>query len=147
MKKSLYILLLLLPISILLISCEIETSGNGKLDGNWQLQSFDTLSTGGICDMSESTIYWGIENKILQIRNIKKAEKILFRFEKSGSTLTITNPHLYDNRKYETTPIEDKSVLLPFGIQDIEETYTIEQLSNSCFVLKNQQLRLHFRKY
>lgn len=143
MKKAIYILLLF---PILLISCEIETSSNGKLDGNWQLQSFDTLSTGGVCDMTKSGIYWGVENNILQVRNIEKNDKILFRFEKNGYALTVHSPHIYESQ-YVTVPLEDESRLIPFGIHSAEETFTIEVLSNSHLVLTNQLLRIRFRRY
>ena len=143
MKKNIFILLLF---PIFLISCEIETSSNGKLDGNWQLQSFDTLSTGGVCDMSKSTIYWGIENNILQVRNINNGEKILFRFEKGDGMLKIHSPHVYESQ-YVTVPLENDSLLTPYGILGTEDTFTMEQLSGNSLVLTNQQLRLRFRKY
>lgn len=144
MRKVLYILLLLLP--TLFFSCEIETSGNGKLDGNWQLQFVDTLSTGGICDMGQSGIYWGVENKLLQVRNTESGKKILFRFEKNENTLTIHSPHLVEN-KYETTPVEDVSVLAPYGISGTEEMFVVEKLSNGRLFLASKQLRLRFRRY
>ncbi|MCH5174399.1 MAG: lipocalin-like domain-containing protein [Prevotellaceae bacterium] len=143
MKKGIYILLLL---PLLLISCEIETSGNGKLDGNWQLLSFDTLSTGGVCNMKESGIYWGVENHLLQVRNVDKEVKILFRFEKSENTLTVHSPHVFIGR-YETVPVEDESMLEPFGIYGTEEVFAVERLSGSSMVLTNERLRLRFRKY
>lgn len=144
MKKVFYIIISLF--SLLFFSCEIETSSNGKLDGNWQLQSCDTLSTGGICDMKRSGIYWAFENHLLQIRNIEKGEKILFRFERASNTLTIHSPHRFESR-YETVPVEDVDQLIPFGIQGTEDTFQMEKLSGGILVLSNQQLRLHFRKY
>lgn len=144
MKKVIYILFLLFP--ILFFSCEIETSGNGKLDGNWQLLSVDTLSTGGVCDMKQSSIYWGVEKNLLQVRNTENGEKIFFRFEKNENVLIIHSPHVFES-KYETVPVEDESRLVPFGIQGLEDVFQIEKLTNSNFVLVNQQLRLHFRKY
>ena len=143
MRKLIYILLLF---PMFLVSCEIETSSNGKLDGNWQLLSFDTLSTGGICDMSKSGIYWGIENNLLQVRDIAKEEKLFFRFERNGNTLKIYNPHILESH-YVTVPVEDESMLTPFGILGKEDVYTMEQLSGSSLVLTNQRLRLRFRKY
>lgn len=143
MKKAIYILLLF---PIFLISCEIETSSNGKLDGNWQLQSFDTLSTGGVCDMKKSGIYWGIENNLLQVKTIGKTNRILFRFEKNEDALTIHSPHIFESQ-YVTVPLEDESQLIPFGIHGSKETFTIDVLSNSHLVLTNQQLRLRFRRY
>ena len=53
MQKIIFIILS----CFLLSACELEMSDNGKLDGNWQLRQTDTVSTGGICDMSRSYIY------------------------------------------------------------------------------------------
>lgn len=143
MKKATYILLLF---PLLFLSCEIEMSDNGKLDGNWQLQTIDTLSTGGVCDMTRSCIYWGIENHLLQVKNTEKGEKILFRFEQEKDMLTIHSPHVIKSQ-YETVPVEDENLLFPFGINSTEETFVMEHISNSKMVLSSELLRLHFRKY
>jgi hypothetical protein len=57
-----------LALCMLLVSCELETSGNKELDGYWQMSQVDTLATGGITDTREALIYWGIQGKLLQIR-------------------------------------------------------------------------------
>ena len=64
MRKIFYILTL----GVLLVSCELETSGNEELDGYWQMNQVDTLSTGGVADTREALVYWGIQGKLLQIR-------------------------------------------------------------------------------
>ena len=45
-----------LAFSMLLVSCELETSGNKQLDGYWQMSQVDTLATGGITDTREALI-------------------------------------------------------------------------------------------
>ena len=146
MRKILY----LLAFGMMIVSCELETSGNGKLDGYWQMCQVDTLITGGVTDTRESLIYWGIQGKLLQIRysenNVYLGEGLLFRFENDNSLLTLSSPvvhHLYETDE----PIDDVELLKPFGIYRLEEKFTIEQLDDKYMILPNDVLRLHFRRY
>lgn len=52
-------------------SCEMETSKNGDLDGYWHLESIDTLENGKICDFSSRKVFWGIEHKLILIKDLK----------------------------------------------------------------------------
>lgn len=146
MRKILYLLVL----GLMVVSCELETSGNGDLDGYWQMSQVDTLATGGIDDTHESYIFWGIQGKLLQIRytenNVYLGEGLLFRFENKNSMLTLSSPYVH--HLYETDePIEDVEILKPFGIYRLEEKFAIEQLDDKCMVLTNDVVRLHFRRY
>ena len=112
MRKILY----LLALGMMIVSCELETSGNGKLDGYWQMCQVDTLTTGGVTDTRESLIYWGIQGKLLQIRysenNVYLGEGLLFRFENDNSLLTLSSPvvhHLYETDEL----IDDVELLKP----------------------------------
>ena len=140
----------LLTLCILFVSCELETSGNKQLDGYWQMSQVDTLATGGITDMRDSLIYWGIQGKLLQIRFSENGkylgEGLLFRFERGAYTLNLSSPirhHLYETDE----PIDDVEVLKPYGIYDLEEVFSIETLNDDEMVLFNDELRLHFRRY
>ena len=135
---------------LLFVSCDLETSGNGDLDGYWQMSQVDTLATGGVADTRESLIYWGIQGNLLQIRysenNLYLGEGLLFRFEKKEPLLTLSSPmvhHLYETDE----PIDDVEVLKPFGIYRLEEVFSIDRLDDKYMVLTNDVLRLHFRKY
>ena len=64
MKK----LLFLVPLAaILCLSCELETSDNGDLDGFWQLKQVDTLQ-GGTKDMRGSGVFWAVQTDLLEAR-------------------------------------------------------------------------------
>lgn len=139
--------LLLLLSCLFITSCEIEMTDNGKLDGNWQLRQIDTLATNGTCDMSYSSIYWGMENNLLQVRDIDNNNlRILFRFNHQGDSLFIFDPY-HVITKDELEPVESDSLLLPLGISQTEEHFLIEQLSNGNLTLKSPIYRLRFRKY
>ena len=132
---------------LLIVSCEIEMSDNGKLDANWQLRQIDTLATKGTCDMTYSAIYWGIENDVLQVRDIDNSNlKLLFRFKHQGDSLIISQPyHVITKDKLEA--LENDSLLRPLGICGTEEHFLIEQLSGSNLTLKSPIFRLRFTKY
>ena len=143
-------LLSILTLGILLVSCELETSGNKELDGYWQMSQVDTLATGGVTDTREALIYWGIQGKLLQIRFSENGkylgEGLLFRFERGAYTLNLSSPILH--HLYETDePIDDVEVLKPYGIYHLEEVFSIETLNDDEMVLFNDELRLHFRRY
>lgn len=143
MKKLIYIILA----SIIFTACELEIMDNGTLGGNWQLQKIDTLSTGGICDMSSSYIYWGITNQILQIRDIDNNNlKILFYFKKEENKLRLFSPHNVIT-KDKLIALENDSLLQPLGIKSLQEDFLIEKSNYNQLVLKNELYRLSFKKY
>jgi len=146
MKRIVYILML----SVMLVSCELETSGNKELDGYWQMSQVDTLSTGGVADTREALVYWGVQGKLLQIRFSENGkflgEGLLFRFNRDNGMLTLSSPILH--HLYETDePISDVELLKPFGIFNLEEVFSIEELNDDVMVLASDTLRLHFRRY
>ena len=146
MRKIIYILVL----CVFVVSCEIETSGNGELDGYWQMSQVDTLITGGVADTRASLIYWGFQGRLLQVRYSENGkylgEGLLFRFEKNDSLMKLSSPILH--HLYETDePIEDVELLKPFGIYRLEEVFAIDQLDEDDMVLTSDLLRLHFRRY
>jgi hypothetical protein len=146
MKRIVYILTL----CVMLVSCELETSGNKELDGYWQMSQVDTLSTGGVADTREALVYWGVQGKLLQIRFSENGkflgEGLLFRFNRDNGMLTLSSPILH--HLYETDePISDVELLKPFGIFNLEEVFSIEELNDDVMVLASDTLRLHFRRY
>ena len=142
-------LLSILTLCLLVVSCELETSGNKELDGYWQMDQVDTLSTGGVADTREALVFWGVQGKLLQIRYSENGtflgEGLLFRFNQDDKHLTLFSPvihHLYETDE----PIDDVEILKPFGIFNLEETFDIEELDDKEMVLTNDVLRLHFRR-
>ena len=143
MKKILYLFLT----CILIAACDLEVLDNGKMDGNWQLRQIDTLASKGVCDMTYSYIYWGIQDELLQVRDIDNSnQRIFFHYNSQGDSLTIHSPYLAIT-KNELEPVEDIEILLPLGITSTEDHFYIEKLSGSTMILKNECYRLHFRKY
>lgn len=134
-------------IAIAVSSCELETSGNGDLDGMWRLTSVDTISTGRSRDMRDERIFWAFQNKLLELDDKAHGrQSVLFRFERNGGTLRLYNPYMYD-RENGDKPADDVKNLEPFGVEALEVSYTVESLGGSRMVLRSENIRLQFRKF
>lgn len=148
MKKIIFPLILLFTVLQFLVSCEIETSDNGKLDGQWHLVQVDTLQTGGVLDTSEKLIFWSFQMNLLQMRNFNHVAPIsMARFSHAEGKLRVTQPCQYNlehGNEYYTE--ETISTIAPYGINALEETFQVETLSGSRMTLCNGLLRLWFRK-
>ena len=145
MKKSTFIILSIVSLisaSLHLTSCEIESAGTGGLYANWQLRQIDTLSTGNTADMTESTIYWAFQSDVLQLRHISNGNQTLYlRFDHKRDSLIVSNPIL------GMKEVTSEALLLPFGITNLTDTFSIEQLNGSTLCISNRLYRLRFRKY
>lgn len=144
MKKLIYTIILLL--CTVLLSCELETSSNGDLDGFWQLKSIDSLSRGASTDMKSQQVFWSVQCDLLQATKIGQIDEILFRFQNTGDSLLLSTPYIKD-RETDDTQITDVSMLQPMGINSLEEHFKIIELSGSTMTLESPTLRLYFRKY
>lgn len=136
--------------SLCLMSCDLETGDNGKLDGFWHLERVDTLATGGSLDMSGEKVFWSFQVRLLQLQG--GSASFYFRFKQDGDSLTIFSP--YTNEGHEETigdggnkPVDDPTLLRDYGIDDLETHYKKEALDGSRMILRSCRLRLMFRKF
>lgn len=144
MRHTLYLLALLVVCTM--ASCELETSGNGDLDGYWKLSQIDTLGTGGISDLTQQRLFWSIQNNILLMSNIDGGGEYLFRFTHEGDSLKLYDAR-YNDRENGDTLLIDAGELAPFGINTLSPSYLVEQLSSDRMSLNDGTLRLYFRKF
>ncbi len=145
MKRYIFILTLFSVFAF--SSCEIETSDNGDLDGFWHMVSVDTLDTGGRADYSEKLIFWSVQHKLLQLNDRTGAGKeVLCRFAHYGDSLRIYSPHEMSREPGGDIPLTDSTLLLPYGINSIDEHFKVEVLNNKNMVLKTHKIRLTFKK-
>ncbi len=145
-KRGLTLSLCALGIVFALVGCDIETSHNGDLDGMWRLMAVDTLETGGRLELNEELRAWSFQNKLLELRDhTGPAGAFLLRFEHKNKTLRTYQPYVF-NRETGDYPLENSAYMAPFGINELDETFTIEELSGTRMTLKGEQLRLSFRK-
>ena len=139
--------LLYIIIGIGLISCDVEFSDNGDLDGFWLLSRVDTLQTGKTSDLQEQGLTWAFEGKILEVRDVKKVHQdIILSFSHANQLLRVYSPYLVDRENGDVL-IEDVRLLNPYGIHLQEETFMIKELNGDQMTLESDMLRLFFRKY
>lgn len=127
-------------------ACDMETSGNGDLDGLWHLRGVDTLATGGYADLSGNKIYWAVQGDLLILDDKSDTyESIVMYFDHSGDTLRLYSPYIYD-RSDGDPEIENIDQLRPYGVNSTDESFFIERLSGSRMILSTDTLQLNFKK-
>lgn len=147
MKKILYLLLATLP---LMMSCKMETSDNGDLDGFWHMVSVDTLSNSRQTDLSQQKVFWSFQKDLMQLRGSidqEALQEFYVRFSLQGDQLRLTSLHLRDREKDD--PVVDETtmyLIYPYGIWRAEETFTVIKLNADEMILQNNELRLRFTK-
>ena len=151
MKKTISVLAICI---LCIISCTIEPSNNGDLDGYWCLTEIDSLQNGNSVDYHSARVFWAFQGSIMQTQYFEaeggdKYTRLGYYFSKEGDRLTVSNPYLSSDRTTNDRAITDDSlfVLRPLGINSREESFTIEKLTGSNMILRNDILRLHFEKY
>ena len=143
MKKITFLFAALL----LLTSCEIEFSNNGKLDGFWQLIAVDTLATQHTSDLKTSGRTWAFQGRLLEMRDTKGGySDLYFSFEHRGDSLFLDSPYLSD-RDADDIKITDINIVRPYGVNGLKEGFEIESLSNNKLLLRSKTLRLLFKKH
>ena len=131
---------------LLLTSCEIEFSNNGKLDGFWQLIAVDTLATRHTSDLKTSGRTWAFQGRLLEMRDTKGGySDLYFSFEHRGDSLFLDSPYLSD-RDADDIKITDVNIVRPYGVNGLKEGFEIESLSNNKLILRSKTLRLMLRK-
>ena len=129
-------------------SCELETSGNGDLDGFWHLVQVDTLQTGGVKDTSKDLFFWSFQVNLLEFSDRSYHIPIyMARFNHENGQLKVTQPCLY-NRDEGNEMVTEENVkdISPYGLNALEETFRVEELLGSKMTLSNGTLRLYFKK-
>ena len=134
--------------ALVLGACQFEVSHNGALDGFWHLTRIDTLATGGEADLSQQRLFWSFQGKILQIDDKDKRHPgIYMRFDHTTEDkLLLSEPYL-NNRAIGDKKVEDTAPLAPYGINALQESFTVETLKGNRMTLANQTLRLSFTKF
>ena len=137
-----------------LASCEIETSDNGDFDGFWHLERVDTLATGGTCDLSKKRVFWGVQYKLISVRDTDKEGTFGYylRFTQTRDKIVTKSP--YKNNWHQDNgedggdiPVDDPTQLAPYGINNLEEEFVKEKLNGGQMILRSKTLRLKFKRF
>lgn len=145
MKKILATLILPLGLA-LLQACGgwVETSDNGPLDGYWQLTAVDTLG-GGTADLRQSGRFMAVQGSVIQMYATREGMIYDFRFDYRDGRLTFSDPRL-DRREEGDPAVTDVTLLQPFGIQALTETFAVS-ISGSRMTLTGSRLVVRLRRF
>ncbi len=129
--------------------CSVEHISNGDLDGFWHFVQIDTLTTGQSADLSDETLFWGFQAKLMHTQGA--TNKFYFRFDHSATTLVLYDPYLdhghEDNNEGGDIPVDDPTLLAPYGIQSLSDTFHVDLLTSSRMTLSTARHRLYFIKF
>lgn len=150
-------LLATLATTLLLASCNVETSDNGPLDGFWHLERVDTLATGGTTDYSSGYVFWGVQKDLIYIKDSSNGSvgAYYLRFNQTNDSLHITKIYLdhghEDNPYHEQggdIPVEAIDINLRFlGLNALPEHFKKEAINGNHMILSTEKLRLKFKKF
>ena len=154
MKKIFILLIVSLP---LLVSCELETSDNGDLDGFWHLTHVDTLATGRSGDVSSRMIFWSIQGGLIELSDRRavstedepRVPSIFYRFERTADQLDLLGdpkPRV-NNRVKGDVDVADRMQCGYYGLSDTGEALKILRLEDKRMTLLSDYFRMYFRKY
>ena len=135
MKKIIISLLCFTAAAIGMSSCDgIEVSHNGKLEGYWHIVEYDTLATGGVCDMSKSTLFIGVQMHLMGF------------YDSSSTVANLFYDFFRDDRLAGDHRETDTSATRLYGINNLNETFSIEHISSNSLILRSNTLRIKLRK-
>ena len=143
MKRSLIYILSVVVALLVFQSCELETSDNGDLDGNWQLMQIDTIATGGSNNVKERQLFYAVQVRLLCLSayNTDAESNLFFHFEHTADSLKLQSASSDGHVMY---PV---SMLRPYGINKEQEAFKIMLLNSDRMQLRSDSLLLSFRKF
>ena len=145
--KKLYIFLMVCACMVL-SSCKLHTSHNGKLDGLWQVMVKENLTTGETVDMRDYSATWSVQGDLLMMR-MDNSSELIWRFNLKDDVLTLSDPYISARYSELQTDVklEDASVVVPYGFSALEEYLKVITLNGDDMILESSTSRLVFRKY
>lgn len=130
-----------------LASCGwLETSDNGDLDGYWHVEEIDTLSTGGVCDMSDQTLFWGVQGHLVYYYNSRVGASYFSHFTQNDTILHLYDIHRYD-REGGDSLVTNAALLNGFGLHSLDTQFRIERLTGGKMTLSDDSFRIKFKKF
>lgn len=141
-------LLLAVSLCMMLSSCKLHTSHNGKLDGLWQVMVKENLTTGETVDMRDYSATWSVQGDLLMMR-MNGSPELIWRFNHKDDVLTLSDPYISARYSELQTDVklEDASVVVPYGFSALEEYLKVITLNSDDMILESSTSRLVFRKY
>lgn len=144
MKRLFYIPLLVIMVAMLM-SCEMESSHGGKLDGYWHLERIDTLHAAS-ADYGQKKVFWAIQGHLIQMTDRDyQYSSLISRYERQGDSLILERPY-YNERDKGDPEVEELIRLQFYGLGSWSPRFRIENLSSERMTLSDGNVILQFRK-
>jgi hypothetical protein len=150
MKKLLLLLIVCLVMGGF-SGCNIETSDNGDLDGNWQLMEVHYFDNDSTANTKDSKIFLAFQFSLIRINgsiNTKSDyDYIISRFEHTGDSLILNN--FYYNSRAHDSLVTDTSTrdFVTIGVEGNEAHFYIEQLNSKTMILHSDFSRIRLRRF
>ena len=95
----------------------------------------------------EPTDFWYIDSKYhIHCEEYIEYHKDAMDWDLVSQYQTLSEPFIVDRDNGDIS-VDDVAVMAPYGVNKLDESFTVEHLSGSKMVLKSERLRLSFRKY
>lgn len=131
-------LVMAIGIMILSTGCR-KRSPNGKLDGQWQVQTVEVRSTSEVTSPYPK-LYYCINLHVINLRGATGAAGNL-RYSKDDEELTLDFPYLGDKVESASNP------LAPYGIYTTPVTFRIVELTGKKLVLESPESVVTMRRF
>ncbi|MBO5548276.1 MAG: lipocalin-like domain-containing protein [Prevotella sp.] len=128
------------------MSCHLETSNNGDLDGLWQATIKEDIATGEVVDLRDYQATWSFQGKLVQMNASSIPNHVVGTFIQTENYLKVDKLSIFTSGKGDE-PISDVAVLEVFGFTKLDETFELLELNSNALRLQNDKVRLTFRKY
>lgn len=138
-----YKIVTLLACCVWLACCQ-KAPMNEKVDGHWQLMSFET--TDGATHPCKR-IYYSIQLQLIEINNKGDSNYGTFigRFHYNQATQKITVSEFREREAEENLATAEQ--LLPFGMNSTETVFDVIEANGKTLILKSDYATLTFRSF
>lgn len=140
-RTNYFHLVLLLAGCLWLAGCE-KAPINGKVDGHWQLMSFETAD-GEVHPCQR--IYYAIQLQLVEINN-KGGDghgAFIGRFHYNAETQTVAVSEF--RQRGQEANLATPQQLLPFGMNRIETVFHVRKADGKTLILQSDYATLNFR--
>jgi len=138
-------------------SSDFEASGNGRLDGFWQMTNVDTLATGRSGDVADRMIFWSVQGKLIELSDHRlqlpsgesRYPSIFYCFERSADSLKLLGepkPRKSSRLKGDRE-VASESECGAYGVNSEGDVLKILRLESNKMTLQSDYLRMYFKKY
>ena len=124
---------------------------NGDLDGMWQLMFVE--KDGEVSDVKSRKRYWSFQLHLTQFsRSGNNTYRYFAHFKHEGDSLFVydlcfPSENFTDTDDNVMFTESDVHILNQWGIYSLYNRYKVEKLDSDVMILKNDEMKLRFRKF